>query len=42
MPAMPGATLTVPRVLSAGDAAMVMVSVAAGLTGRNAGRPGRR
>jgi hypothetical protein len=33
-----GVTLAGPRVLSADDAAMVMVSVAAGLTGRNAGR----
>jgi hypothetical protein len=33
-----GVPLAGPRVLSAGDAAMVMVSVAAGLTGRNAGR----
>ena len=33
-----GVTLAAPRVLSVGDAAVVMVSVAAGLTGRNAGR----
>jgi hypothetical protein len=33
-----GVTLAGPRVLSVGDAAMVMVSVAAGLTGRNARR----